>query len=93
MTYNEFMKDFRAFVEIKVKHAISEYPTAKEAAEAFNVSESSLSRLTRGIGTHLDTNTVKNILGKDIFDAEIRPAKELEIEFLEQRLKKLKGEV
>ena len=93
MTYNEFMRTFNKYATFRVMMVLEEYGTAAEAAKVFGISPSTLSRLVNGKMKNPPKDLYDRILGVDIYNEEIKDAREMEIEYLEKRLKRLKGEL
>lgn len=95
MTYNEFMKQFDEYKQLRIKLSLQEYRTDAEAAAASGLSTSFISRLRTGKIKRLsqaNSDKLLTLIGEDLYDSEIKSAKELEIEYLEKRLKALKEE-
>lgn len=89
MTYNEFMKQFEAYQTYRFKQELSKFRSQKEASAALKIDKGMLSRIVNG-HTKPSKNIVMKVVG-NIYDEDIKPTKELEIEYYEQKLAELRG--
>ena len=95
MTYNEFMKLFNEYKICRIKLALQNYNSDAEAAADLGVSTSFICRLRAGKvknPTKENLDKLTRLIGNDLYDSEVKSARDLEIEYLENRLKKIKGE-
>lgn len=91
MTYKEFMKTFNEYKQLRIDIALNEYGSMRQAAEAIGVSPSSITRLVQGKFKN-NHRVISKLIGEDIENIDIKSAKEFQIEYLERKLKELKGE-
>ena len=97
MTYNEMLKKaddfldgFYYYVHLLIEEKIHEYPTAKEFAKAYGITEAMVSRL-RNDPKKVGEDSIMKICGDDIFDKDIPDTwKQIRISVLESELQKLK---
>jgi transcriptional regulator with XRE-family HTH domain len=89
MTYNEFMGAFEEYRICRIKQELSKFESQKEACITLGIDKSMLSKIVNG-RIKPSQKITKKIVG-NIYDEDIKPVKELEIEFYENKLAEVRG--